>query len=509
LGDLMLRWARNHAPFVPGEVAAWLGLGVAVVQSVLRRLVAEGRLVEGDLRPPGWLPPSVERVDAPAHSSGLTYCDPGVLRVLRRRSLAALRNAVEPVPPRQFARFLTHWQGVARPLTGTEGVLSAVQQLAGYPVPASSLESLVLPARVRDYTPAMLDELLAAGEVVWQGVGALAGTDGWVSLHPAESATLTLATPTEAPDDLGRQVLDLLAGGGSHLFRSLSERLGVGDTELSAALWRLVWAEYVTNDTLAPLRALLGGGRASLKQRPTASRLRYGRRPLARGPLPRPSGPPEVTGRWSLLPLPETDPTVLAAARADVLLDRYGVVTRGSVTNEEVTGGFAGAYRVFAALEESGQVRRGYFVEGLGAAQFGDRHAVDLLREATALPTATVLAATDPANPYGAALGWPARAEGTKHQPGRKAGALVVLVDGELVLYVERGGRTLLAFTDDTANLNAAAGALANAVHTGVLGKLTVAKIDGADVLGSDHALADALAAAGFRLTPQGLRLRR
>ncbi len=524
LGDLMLRWARNHAPFVPGEVAAWLGLGVAVVQSVLRRLVAEGRLVEGDLRPPGWLPPVVEPVETPptqslvelvetlhtpVHHAFLTYCDPGVLRVLRRRSLAALRNAVEPVPPKQFARFLSHWQGIARPLTGTEGVLSAVQQLAGYPVPASSLESLVLPARVRDYTPAMLDALLAAGEVLWQGVGALAGTDGWVSLHPAESAPLTLTTPTEPPDDLGTHLLEALAGGGSHLFRSLSERLGVGDTELSAALWRLVWAGYVTNDTLAPLRSLLGGGRATLKQRPTAARLRYGRRPLARGPLPRPSGPPEVTGRWSLLPAPESDPTVLAASRAEVLLDRYGVVTRGSVANEEVTGGFARAYRVFAALEESGQVRRGYFVEGLGAAQFGDRHAVDLLREVGEVPGAVVLAATDPANPYGAALGWPARAEGSKHQPGRKAGALVVLVDGDLVLYVERGGRTLLAFTDDTAGLNAAAGALANAVHSGVLGKLTVAKIDGADVLGSDHALAEALAAAGFRLTPQGLRLRR
>ncbi len=509
LGDLMLRWARGHAPFLAAEVAGWLGLGPAVVHGVLSRLVADGRLVEGDLRPPGWLPPSLDELVEAPRPGGLSYCDPGVLRVLRRRSLAALRNAVEPVPPRQFARFLTQWQGLRTPLAGTAGVLSAIEQLAGYPLPASSLESLVLPARVRDYRPAMLDELLAAGEVVWQGTGALAGTDGWVSLHPAETAALTMNPPGEIASDLAQRLLQALDGGGSYLFRSLGERIEATDAELTEALWQLVWAGHVSNDTLAPLRALLGGGRASLKTRPAPARGRFGRRPLPRGPLPRPAGPPAASGRWALLPGVEADPTVLAAARAEVLLDRYGVVTRGSVSNEEVTGGFAGAYRVFSALEEAGQVRRGYFVEGLGAAQFGDRHAVDLLREAPAAAGALVLAATDPANPFGAALGWPARADGGAHQPGRKAGALVVLTDGELTLYVERGGRTLLSFTDDPGLLAASATALAEAVHAGVLGKLTVARIDGADVLGSDHALAEALGGAGFRLTPQGLRLRR
>ncbi len=513
LGDLVVRWARNHAPFLTGEVAGWLGLGTAVVHGVLRRLVGEGRLVEGDLRPAGWSPvraqPAAPSVDVRPAGGSVQYCDPGVLRVLRRRSLAALRNAVEPVPARQFARFLTHWQGIAQPLSGSAGLLSAIQQLAGYPVPASSLETLVLPARVRDYTPALLDELLATGDVLWQGNGALAGTDGWLTLHAADTAALTLTPATELPDELGQRVLEALAGGGSYLFRSLAERLGVGDTELTATLWQLVWAGHLTGDTLAPLRALLSGGRATLRQRPTAAKMRYGRRPLGRGPLPIRSGPPETVGRWALLPTAETNPTALAAARAEVLLDRYGVVTRGSVTNEEVTGGFAGAYRVFAAFEDAGQVRRGYFVEGLGAAQFGDRHAVDLLRDAAALPGALVLAATDAANPYGAALPWPARGEGSKHQPGRKAGALVVLVDGDLGLYVERGGRTLLSYTEQPDELAAAAQALAQAVHAGVLGKLTVSRIDGADVLGSDHALAEALSQAGFRLTPQGLRLRR
>ncbi|MFT4227035.1 DEAD/DEAH box helicase, partial [Micropruina sp.] len=296
LGDLVLRWARGHAPFLAADVAAWLGLGPVVVHGVLRRLVADGRLVEGDLRPPGWLPPSaepplVELVETPRGGGGLSYCDPGVLRVLRRRSLAALRNAVEPVPPRQFARFLGQWQGLRTPLAGTAGVLSAIEQLAGYPVPASSLESLVLPARVRDYRPAMLDELLAAGEVVWQGAGALAGTDGWVSLHPAEMAPLTLHSPGEVPSEMAGRVLEALAGGGSYLFRTLSERIGATDAELSEALWQLVWAGHLSNDTLAPLRALLSGGRASLKSRPTPARGRFGRRPLPRGPLPRASGP--------------------------------------------------------------------------------------------------------------------------------------------------------------------------------------------------------------------------
>lgn len=507
LGDLVLRWARGHAPFLAGELAGWLGLGHAVLQPVLNRLVAEGRLVEGDLRPSGWLPPA-ELIATP-QTSGLAYCDPGVLRVLRRRSLAALRNAVEPVPPRQFARFLAHWQGIARPLSGTAGVLAAVQQLAGYPLPASSLESVVLPARVRDYRPAMLDELLAAGEVIWQGAGSLAGTDGWIGLHPAETAPVTLAAPEPVDHPLAGRLLEALAGGGSHLFRALTQQLAAGDTELADALWELVWAGHVTGDTLAPLRVLLAGGRASLKPRTTPARTRFGRPGLRRGALPRPSGPPHATGRWSLLPEPETDATVLAAARAELLLDRYGVVTRGSVAAEEVAGGFAGAYRVFSTLEDAGQVRRGYFVEGLGASQFGDRHAVDLVREAGGVPEPVVLAAADPANPYGAALGWPARDTDSRHQPARKAGALVVLIDGALVLYVERGGRTLLSFTDDPESLAAAARALAEAVHRGVLGKLTVAKIDGADVLGSDHALAEALAGAGFRLTPQGLRLRR
>jgi ATP-dependent Lhr-like helicase len=250
------------------------------------------------------------------------------------------------------------------------------------------------------------------------------------------------------------------------------------------------------------------------------------------------TGPPTAAGRWSLLPTIEPDATVRSYAAAEVLLDRYGIVTRGSVVAEGVSGGFAGVYRVLAAAEESGRVRRGYFVEGLGAAQFATAGAVDRLRAQSrplpdglnqcgaerqdSAPSAVVLAASDPANPYGAALGWPTRdtdlgdepevskiGASSGHKPGRKAGALVVLVGGALTLYVERGGKTLLSWTDDGTLLQSAADALALAVHEGALGKLTVEKADGTSVLRPDHPLATALAGAGFQATPRGLRLRR
>jgi ATP-dependent Lhr-like helicase len=441
LGDLLARYARTHAVFTVAEAAAWLELGVAVTRDVLRRLVASGRLVEGDLRPVGWAPPDPaepmelrglgDEKPAPADGNPVRFaglgaeqfCDAGVLRLLRRRSLAALREAVEPVAALDFARFLPSWQGVGE-LRGVDGVLRAIEQLSGVPVPASALESLILPARVRDYQPSQLDELTASGEVLWQGHAALAGTDGWVSLHTAELSELTLAAPQPVPDDLSASVLQAIGGGG-WFFRPLADQLGVVDDELARALWNLVWAGWVGNDTLAPLRALLGQGRPAHRARPTApARGRYGRA-LPRAPLPRRTGPPEAAGRWSALPALESDATARAFARAELLLDRYGVVTRGSVAAEDLPGGFAAIYRVLAAAEESGRVRRGYFVEGLGAAQFGGVGAVDRLRsmsrplELAPSGPALVLAAADPANPYGAALGWPSRpdSDGHGHQP--------------------------------------------------------------------------------------------
>jgi len=538
LADLLARHARTHGPFTAADAAARFGLGPAVVAEALRRLVAVGRLVEGELRP-------LES----GGGQGLDHCDAEVLRTLRRRSLAALRAEVEPVPTIDLARFLPAWQGVGASVRGAEGVLRAVEQLAGAVVPASALETLVLPARVPGYTPAMLDELTAAGEVVWSGHGSLPGDDGWVALHPADLAPLTVGDPDAdlAPGDLHTAVLDALAGGGAFFFRALSEAVGSSDDNgLLDVLWDLLWAGRLTNDTLAPLRARLTGGRTAHRSRPATPRARYGggryaglraarsASGLGRPSLPNRSGPPTAAGRWSLLPPREADVTLRAHAGAEVLLERHGVVTRGAVGAERVPGGFAAVYRVLSAFEDAGRVRRGYFVEGLGAAQFGTTGAVDRLR-ASARPLGegpgdgtgrtVVLAAADPANPYGAALPWPDRAEradraesggGTAanavtssgHKPGRKAGALVVLVDGRLALYVERGGRSLLSFTPDEAALQSAADALALSVRDGALGRLTVERADGEGVLSGEHPLARALASAGFHATPRGLRLR-
>lgn len=225
--------------------------------------------------------------------------------------------------------------------------------------------------------------------------------------------------------------------------------------------------------------------------------------------MPTRSGPATAVGRWSALPEVETDPTTRAVATAEQLLDRYGVLTRGSVVSEGILGGFAGVYRVLATAEEAGRVRRGYFVEHLGAAQFGSTGAVDRLRAlGTEDDSVLVLAATDPASPFGAAIPWPDRSE-EAHRPGRKAGALVVSVGGKLALYLERGGRTSLTYTQDPEVCAATAGALAGLVRAGRLDSLTVAKIDGASALSSDHPLGAALQDAGFHTAPQGLRLRR
>ena len=277
-----------------------------------------------------------------------------------------------------------------------------------------------------------------------------------------------------------------------------------------------MWSGRVSNDTLAPIRSLTRSGRPAHRSRQAAPR--PGR--VAR------SGPPETAGRWALLPAIDTDPTRRAHATAERLLDRHGVVTRGSVVSERVPGGFAAVYRVLSAFEDSGRCRRGYFVEGLGAAQFGTAGSIDRLRTFSSLrdgsslassgqarddkPVAIALAATDPANPYGAALPWPAAADPeTGHRPGRKAGAIVVLVDGALALYVERGGRTLLTWSDEPELLGPAAEALSTAVRRGTLGRLTVEKADGAPLLGSGpSALRAALDAAGFIATPRGLRIR-
>jgi ATP-dependent Lhr-like helicase len=569
LGDLVARFARSHGPFAAAAAAQRYGLGVAVAATTLRRLTAEGRVAEGEFLPGG---------------RGTEWCDVGVLRMLRRRCLAKLRKEAEPAPAEALARFLPSWQNVSpsaaagrrpeaatgrrasRP-AGPDAVYDAVDQLAGAAVPASVLETLVLPGRVAGYQPAALDELTAAGDVVWAGAGGLPGGDGWVVLAPASSAPVLLPAPGEiSMTPLHEAILSALDGGGGMFFRMLSdravgllpepERPGGGDGAVAAALWDLVWAGRVSNDTLAPLRTVLGSGRPAAPA--PAGGLRMAGRPgrhgarrhgYGRPAMPTRTGPPTVSGRWSLVLPGEADPTRRLHALARTLLDRHGILTRGAVATERVPGGFAALYPVLRAMEDAGQCRRGYFVEGLGAAQFALPGAVDRMRAmaadadvpavreptdpwvivpGAAVPAAAVpggavpgaapdgdaphsvlvLAAADPANPYGAALPWPDRPDETPggHRPGRKAGALVVLADGRLVLYVERGGRTLLSWTSDPAVLSPAAAALAEAVHGGALGRLTVERADGAAV--HDSPLAQALESAGFRPTPRGLRLR-
>jgi len=510
LGDLVSRYARTHGPFAAHDVAERLGLGVAVVTSALSRLSTTGRLVQGEFRPGG---------------VATEWCDAEVLRAIRRRSLAALRKEVEAVPPEALARFVPTWQGLgARSSRGAEGLLRAIEQLAGAAVPASALETLVLPSRVADYAPALLDELTIAGEVIWAGAGALPGSDGWVTLAPAEMAPLVLPPPGLPDTELASAICTALGPDEAVFFRGLVDRLGVdaGEAEVASAVWDLVWAGVLTNDTLAPIRSLLGTARRpGPTRRPRPPRGRYGRygglaAPGAASPIR--TMPPGMAGRWSMVPVREPDLTRRVLATTDVLLDRHGVVTRGAVSAERINGGFSAVYPVLKAAEESGRARRGYFVEGLGAAQFALPGAVDRLR-AEARPSemrsadgsrALVLAATDPANPYGAALPWPEAPRsadgGRGHQPARKAGALVVLVDGACVLYVERGGRTLLSFGEDVAVLQPAADALALAVRDGALGKLQVERADGVPIALS--ALGEALEAAGFRPTPRGLRLR-
>ncbi len=512
LADLVARFARTHGPFTPGEVGDRLGLGVAVVHQTLSRLAAQGRVLEGEFRP---------------HGAGAEWCDAEVLRRLRRRSLAALRKEVEPVEPSTLGRFLPVWQNVGSRLRGIDGVVAVVDQLAGCAVPASALEPLVLGSRVVDYAPAHLDELTATGEVVWAGHGTLPGNDGWVSLHLADNAHLTLPDHDELETTpLHDAVVEALAGGGAYFFRQLSTAVASSDdAALEAALWDLVWSGRLSNDTLAPVRALTSGGRTAHRSARAAPRARVTSRRTGRGRpgMPSRTGPPTTAGRWSLLPELEPDATRRAHASAEGLLERHGVVTRGAVTSERVPGGFAGVYKVLAAFEDSGRCRRGYFVESLGAAQFGVPGAVDRLRSFSRevgelteqRPTAVALAATDPANPYGAALPWPpadpTAAGGTGHRPGRKAGAMVVVVDGDAAVYVERGGRTLLTFTEDVDVLGPAMAALASAVRAGALGRLTVERADGENILATGErssTLRQALEGAGFVATPRGLRIR-
>ena len=492
LDTLLLRWARSHAPFTAEAPAARWGVSRATIEDRLRGLAADGQLLEGAFRPGG-----------AAHE----FTDPDVLRQLRRRSLARLRREVEPVEPEVLARFLPAWQGIGGTTGGLGRLVEVVAQLEGVPMPASVLERDVLPARVAGYTPRLLDELGAAGEVVWIGRGSLGRDDGRIALYRRDRVDL-LATAGSGDDRPSEPIHEAIR---QHLQRRGASfypplRAAVADArneeELLDALWDLVWAGEVTNDTFASLRAL------SLPRSRSKAAPRPGRLVAL--------GPPRAAGRWSLvadLVGEERTPTERGHALATALLERHGVVTREGVAADGIAGGYAAVYPVLRAMEESGRARRGYFVAGLGAAQFALPGAVDRLRAARYDEDGGVrtLAATDPAQPYGAALAWPRGADDERLPLQRAAGAYVVLVDGAAALYLERGGRSLLtlpAAAADPELLARAVSALPGLVAPGgPMRELRLERVDRGPV--ADSPIAASLTDAGFRPSYRGYLLRR
>jgi ATP-dependent Lhr-like helicase len=487
-GDLVSRWARTHGPFRAEDLAARLGLPLAPVLAALVRLSEEERVVEGDFLPGG---------------RAREWCDAGVLKLLKRRSLAKLRREIEPVEPPAFARFLLEWQNVMRPRAGLEALLSVIEQLQGAAVPASVLETEVLPARLSGYKPADLDLLCAAGEVLWRGVSPIGPHDGRVALYLPDRYRLLAPPPGAAEGDLAGKLRDLLARRGALFFSDLVAETKAFPRELVDVLWDLVWAGEATNDTLAPLRSYVRGPAARAGRRQFRGRSFRSRR----------AGPPGSEGRWSLLPTGSGSPlpseTERRAAITMALLERWGVLTREAVHAEDLPGGFSTVYPVAKAMEEAGRVRRGYFVAGLGAAQFALPGADDrlrALREVTDDDEARtfVLAATDPANPYGAAVAWP---DGEGARPQRAAGAQVILHDGRLVAWLSRADRNLLTFLPESEperseTATAIAAALASLVASGRRNVLLVARVDGEEPHRSP--LARHLAEAGFQAGSRG-----
>jgi ATP-dependent Lhr-like helicase len=480
---LVRRYARTHGPFPTARIAERYGIDPT---PALRELEREGALVRGELLPGG---------------SEREWCDSDVLRRIRRASLAHLRREVEPAARDRFARFLPSWQNVDAHRAagaGPDRLRDALLPLQGVALTPKVWEGDVLPRRLGAYSPTWLDELCTSGEVVWIGAGALGRSDGRVALYFREDVRLAGPPPANArieavegePHDAIRE--RLLAG--PSFWLDLLADLEYPAEELYSALWDLAWSGEVTNDAFAPLRAP--------RLRSVAAQERQGRRFARR----RSAAGAAVQGRWSLTaPLFEGAPGVgpKLRAQAELMLERYGIVTRESVLAEGVPGGFSTLYPELANLELLGTARRGYFVEGLGGAQFALAGAVERLRS---LPEPSgefqVLAATDPANPYGAALPWPKPESGRR--PARAPGAHVLMRDGEAVIYVERGGRSILRLVElDQGDLAEAMGALADAVSGGRLPKLSIEKLDGEPVIGSGYE--EALLEAGFARGPRRL----
>jgi ATP-dependent Lhr-like helicase len=516
IGDIALRYARTHAPFTAGEFAARYGLGTAAAEAVLGRLTAEGRIVEGEFRPGG---------------TRREWTDAGVLRMLRRRSLAKLRHEVEPVDQSVLGRFATTWQGIVKRRSGADALLDAIEQLQGAPLPASILETEILAARIDAYDPAELDVVTAAGEVVWVGVESLGERDGRIALYLSDHLPRLLPPAIEGSDrreisGRERAILDALQSRGASFFAPLHEAVGGGyPAETIDALWSLVWHGLVTNDTFHALRAFS-------RARPSRSRPIV-RRDQATAFRSRRLVPPSAEGRWALVPRRAIDAgrgsagaaaararapqpsnaTKWAAATAQQLLARHGIVTREALNTESIPGGFGIVYPVLKGMEDAGRVRRGYFVAGLGATQFAMPGALDLLRSLRDVPEepeVVVLPATDPANPYGAALKW-SGSKDARRGPTRSVGATVMLVNGALAAYLARGDRQLLTYLPDAEPdrskvARAVARALIDRARTGgdAPRGMLIEEIDGAPP--NDHPLTASLVRTGFIKTALGLQ---
>lgn len=502
LQQLVGRWVRTRGPFTLRDLADAFGLALGAAYEPLHRLIDQDKVIPGHYR---------QGVDEEE------YVAAEVLRIIRSRSLAAARAQTQPVTQSAYGRFLPAWHNVSasgvRPaLRGADGVFTVLEQLAGVRLPASAWESHILPSRVGDYSPVMLDELTASGEILIVGAGKAGARDPWIMLLPADYAEQLLPQAEEPQLSLTQsQVMERVRGGGGYLFSDLlgpiSERTTTTD-ELREAMWDLVEAGCLSPDSFAPIRARLAGGKGKsahrTRRRPQRSRIRSGRTSFAN------TTPPDMVGRWAATPRADTDATRRSVALGESLLDRYGVVTRGSVVAEDILGGFALAYKTLSGFEASGKALRGYLIEGLGAAQFSTPATIDRLRghadsddiigwpSGTRDPDVHVLAATDPANPYGAALPWPSQG------PTRAAGAIVVLIDGLLAAHITRGGKTMTTFFEGFPEgigdpMVLVVDALANAVQAGRMQPLGVEKLNGESAFG--------LREYGARVTPKGVKI--
>jgi ATP-dependent helicase Lhr and Lhr-like helicase len=515
--ELVRRYARTHGPFTQREAADRFALDPELVNNALLLLAHEGRVLEGGFRPGG------------LHRE---WCDTEILRQIRRKSLARLRREVEPVEQHTLARFLTHWQGLLAPRRAShahlDSLLDAIESLQGAPIPASLIETSILPARVAGYEPSSLDTLIAAGEVAWAGVEPIGERDGRVALFLADKLPLLAQQrPLIEPlTEREEKLLAVLESTGANFFDPLHQAVGGGyPGESIDALWSLVWRGLITNDSLHALRAYTLRPESARAPRRTQTGVVFRSRRTT---------PPVAQGRWSLLPQRSRQGTGAAPTNTEAshalalqLLNRYGVLTREAVAAENVPGGFSAVYDVLKALEESGRIRRGYFVAGLGATQFALPAAVDLLRQLRNEPPAekpefVQMAATDPANPYGSVLRWPdlpVAEDDSETAPRiltRAAYAEVILRNGQLVAWLRRNNPNLLVFlpVDEPERSQVAAGLahflcargqdrLRTASHHGAL----ITTINGQQA--GVHPMARFLMDAGFHPGPLGLHLRR